>query len=83
MFSLASSLCLRCFDGDLRDAVDDGGFGYGFVAGDFERAYGGGLFDAAELVVVDEFFDLVRAAGWALRVFAEFERAEVHAEGVD
>ncbi len=51
-------LLLEMFDGDLRDAVDDGGVGYGFVAGDFERADGGGFLDAAELVVVDELVDL-------------------------
>ncbi len=36
-------LFLELLDGDLGDAFDDGGFGYGFVAGDFEWAYGGGL----------------------------------------
>ena len=50
-------LFLELLDGDLRDAFDDGGVGYGLVAGDFERADGGGLLDAAELVVVDELGD--------------------------
>ena len=74
---------LEGFDCDLRDAVDGGGFGYGLITRDFEWTDGGGLFEAAELVVVDEFLDLVGAAGGALGFFAEFEGAKVHAEGVD
>ena len=56
---LGVELLLELLDGDLRDAVDDGGVGNCLVAGDLKRADRGGLLDAAELVVVDEFLDLV------------------------
>ena len=42
-----------------------------------------GLLDAAELVVVDQLFDLVGSAGRAAWIFAQLERAEVHAQRVD
>ncbi len=53
------------------------------VRADFERADCGGRRDAAELVVVDELLDLVRAAGGAVGVLAQLEGAEAHAERVD
>ena len=70
-------------DGDLWDAFDDGGFGYGLVAGDFERTDGIGWGDAAELVVVDQLGDGgVGAADGAVGVLSQLEGAEGHAEGV-
>ena len=50
---------------------------------DFEGAGFGGLGDAAELVVVDELFDLVGAADGAVGILAELHGAEAHGEGVD
>src|SRR5258708_2980308 len=49
----------------------------------FERANRRRLLDAAELVVVDQLLDLVGSAGWAAWIFAQLERAEVHAQRVD
>ncbi len=57
--------------------------GDGAVGADLERAGFGWLGDAAELVVVDELLDLVRAADGAVGIFAELDGAEAHAERVD
>ena len=60
------------FDGDLRDTVDKIGIHvYSPVRADLERAVCIlGRCDPTELVVVDQFCDLVRAARGALRIFA-------------
>ena len=56
----------------------------GLVVRDFERTDCLRLLDAAELVVVDQFFDgRVRAADGAVGILAELEVAEVHAQRVD
>ena len=84
MSSFASSFFFRVLDGDLRDAIDDGSIADGLVARDFERTDGGGLFDAAELVVVDQLGDgRMRAADRAVGILAQLQRAEVHAQRVD
>ena len=55
-FVSVGALLGEVLDGDLGDAVYEGA-GDVLVFGDFERADGGGLFDAAELVVVNEMGD--------------------------
>src|SRR5438445_1510663 len=81
---LCVKLALEFFNRDLRDAVDDGMLGDRFIASDLEWADLTRRRDAAELVVVDQFgHSRVGAADRALRIFAQLQRAEAHAQGVD
>src|SRR5580658_9701897 len=53
------------------------------MRGDLERTNFSRLLDAAELVIVDQLFDLVGSAGGAAWILAQLEGAEVHAQSVD